>query len=155
MVPGSLRFSRVAIAAAIFVQTSVPMTLAGTKLNKGRMSSACAPHDASSMMIVVTDSKNDFPILTLNWWGKDSPSPRAGTYRISGSGQKIREEFQAAYCTSRGVCEQTAASEFELVWGPDSQEGRLKYSLTLKSGEVLTGNAIVEFYRAKRPVLCG
>ncbi|HPI41600.1 MAG TPA: hypothetical protein PLJ21_12400, partial [Pseudobdellovibrionaceae bacterium] len=51
-----------------------------SKFSKAIMRSACAPHDALSKMLILTNGKTDYPIFTLNWWGSSQPLLSGGTF---------------------------------------------------------------------------
>lgn len=123
-----------------------------TKLQSAELSPTCAPHDASAMGIQVTDGKNEFPTLSINWWGEGKPNTNGGVFKVSGEG-KMENGFLASYCTHRGGCEALKDVDIKLDW--KKNDGTLDYSFHTKDGEAISGKVPVKYKTPKDRVICG
>lgn len=122
------------------------------KFLKGKIHAGCAPHDAGSKQILITDGKADFPIISINWWGPKQPQFAEGTYSLSGS-PDMKNDFQATYCLYKGSCQTPKGVKLKIQWTKNNVT--IEFTITLPDGEKVEGTVPLETTAMSERVLCG
>lgn len=133
-------------------QEGTSKTAAPVKFTQGTIQSACAPHDASSVMILLKGGAADFPVLSVNWWGKDRFQFKDGTFTLKGK-PTMEKGFQASYCLHKGSCQIPKEISLKIKWNQGS--GQSEYFILLEEDEKIEGVAPLKSVQANSPVLCG
>lgn len=106
-------------------------------LNSGILTSGCAPHDEGSIVIVLTDGTNQFPTLSINWWGRGKPHS-GGRFNLETRGNEPRKDFLASYCPYRGYCKPLKSLSLKLNWQKDAATA--DFTFTTENDQVIKGS---------------
>lgn len=133
-------------------QEGIPKSAKPFTFSNATIQSACAPHDATSVMILFRGTTGEFPILSVNLWGADKFQHKEGTYRLSGK-PSMDKKFQSSYCFHKGSCQFPKEVTLKIVWARD--EGHIEFSFLLEDGDKIEGKTPLKFIKSSTPVLCG
>jgi hypothetical protein len=117
------------------------------------MRASCAPHDASSVMILLTENaRSEYPVLVVNWWDQ-KPSVGGGVFRLPKS-QDI-SAYTASYCAYKQGCAIPRTLELLVRWPKGSVSGNVDFSFTTQDGEVFSGTVPLRAPVEQRAAPCG
>lgn len=133
-------------------QEGTSKSAAPVKFSQGTIQSACAPHDASSVMILLKTESAEFPVLSVNWWGADKFQFKDGTYALKGK-PTMTKGFQTSFCLYKGSCQMPKEISLKIKWNQGS--GQMEYLFQLEEDEKIEGQVPLLPLKSSTPVLCG
>ncbi len=131
---------------------------ASPKLNVAEISFGCAPHDALSTIILLKAKSSEYPVLSINWWGKNKLNNVVGNYQLKSKNfeeSNARVDFTARYCQSKGSC--FYLKEVDLLFKvlEDKNSGKVDFKIILENNLSIEGQATIEFIKSTQQILCG
>ena len=117
---------------------------------------SCAPHDALAVKILIARKNNQYPMLSINWWGDHKPSLKDGEFILNDKSPKTKSESQGSYCLYKGSCRPLSELNLKLKLNKEGQ-GRIFYEgkyLIEGISEMISGEVPVTWITQKG-VICG
>jgi hypothetical protein len=136
-------------------EVGIPAEALQRVFSSGTLSPSCAPHDALSTRILITDGKNEYPSIGINWWKQGRPENRPGEYRLRGARSLMEDGVIASFCPSKGVCRQMSRISVRVRLGADGQSGEVEVDAVSDRGEIVKAKVPVKWRLPKEPAVCG